>query len=414
MNSRTALYASAAVAVAIAGSPMVIRAQTFHAVRRTTENWINDEWVYTWCSTQDYDAYGYSTLSEGFRWDSTAQDWDLNIRQRHTYEYDAYGNQIFAQTDMWDMDSGVYVPMMRNDAVYDRDGNWLGGTHELWDKDSSVWEYNQRMDLTYDHAGNRLEWLFQKWDDGLSRWVNFMYYRYDAHDAEGRPLDWTYHRWGEPSNGWNRLTRYLYVFDSTGHVDEQTLMQWDTTAKAWVNQTQYDFVRDSCGNIVEQTRSTWDTAQDAWVQAGRYRMDNTIDGYCNPTVIVTQQWNATLGDWENQSRVTIEYDMVVDASRRYAALRTRAAEAGLSSHGRHPSVRVSLPGRSTVSVRAYSLLGRLAGSWQGRMDAGDRVMSLPSRGGAAGVRAVHVDIEGVGSQMAGEGGAVLGVVPVLR
>jgi hypothetical protein len=412
MNTRTALYAS--VAIAIAGSPMVIRAQIFHAVQRTTENWINDQWVYTWRSTQDYDAYGYSTLSEGFRWDSTAEDWNLNIRQQHTYEYDADGNQIFAQTDSWDMDSSVWVPLMRNDATYDGDGNWLGGTHELWDKDSSVWNYNQRMDLTYDRAGNRLEWIFQKWDKDLTRWVNFMYYRYDAHDTERRPLDWTYLRWGEPSNGWNRLTRYLYVYDSTGSVVEQTLMAWDTTAKVWVNDMRYEFTRDDCGNIVEQVRLDWDTAQDDWVQAGRYRMTNTTDDYCNPTVVVTEQWDATLGDWKNLSRVTIEYEMVVDASRRYAALRTRAVEVGLRSNGRGRAVRVSLPDRSLVSLRAYSLLGRLAGSWEGHLNAGVSTMSLPSRGSAAGVRAVHVDIEGLGPRMGEAGGAVLGVVPVLR
>jgi hypothetical protein len=113
-----------------------------------------------------------------------------------------------------------------------------------WDKQVNQWAWVERFVFTWDSNGHVTDEVIYDWYPEIQGWIK-VFHRIKVFDANGYITEMIYRRGNIESNGLENSSRYVYTRDAYGNRLEEIVYDWDPQAQDWVNVHRWAYFFDA-------------------------------------------------------------------------------------------------------------------------------------------------------------------------
>ncbi|MDB5281911.1 MAG: hypothetical protein JWO06_986 [Bacteroidota bacterium] len=240
-----------------------------HILNTQKQTWANGTWQNVSNYTASFNSNNSPLINTYQVWSGANNAW-LNTFN-FVFTYDAAKNLTQEVDQVWNASTGTWTNLQKNIWVYDVSRNCLSNLSQRWDASTANWENNTKINSLYDISGNKTSQVEQLWASQV--WVNYF--------------------------------QYIYSYDLNHNNTLQVSQSWNTNSGTWTNHNKQTFAFDNNNNRTLFASSNWDNTA-AWApdfsDQYMYNVANLKTGE------VEQNWNTSLGAYENSFKNVYSYD----------------------------------------------------------------------------------------------------------
>jgi hypothetical protein len=240
-----------------------------------------------------YNAEGLLEKVDRYLWDAVLGDWGISKETFYTYD----ANQNITMQEDWSYFPPSSIYKARNEYQYDENNLLTSYTFSSW---SPGWGWNTETSTVYTYDGNQNLLTSTSYSFGGT---DQRIYTYDNLNRRITWEDISTDYYGYLYSWNNRVYHYTAEYPL---ADSMSTASYDAFLEVWEDTRWNHYSYDSNGNLVLDLHRQWVTPDSIW--RDYYQAIYSYDGNDNTTEIITQYFNADLGEWVNQSRRANEYN----------------------------------------------------------------------------------------------------------
>jgi hypothetical protein len=254
------------------------------------EDWLNNAWVNSTRSTNTFDAKG--NLIKIFMEEYTDGAWQNSAIMTNTLNEDGTVKETMTQAWL----EGKWTDAMKTAYTYNGNKQVLTAYSQI--NAEGTWFDFSKITYTYNDQKQLTNQITQVFNMLTMQLVNAEQETY-SYNSDGTENQVTTQTWNT-SNQWENATRYTNTYDNAKKVIADLNEKWENNA--WVNDSKTSYTFNAAGLIQESTDQTW--TNNEWVNSSKdqYTYSNN-----DITEILTQEWDTSLSQWKNDSRLTYTY-----------------------------------------------------------------------------------------------------------
>lgn len=165
------------------------------------------------------------------------------------------------------------------------------------------WVISMRLTNTFDSNGNVIAEAYDGWNDTTKVWEKNMLSTHTLNSNS--TINYTLiQMWNKDENKWDDMQKMMYTYDGSKNTLTQKTQWYSGTD--WMDYSMANFTYDASGHLVKNINQQLDfmtmMMKDSYQSTYSYNDDGTENQH------LSQNWNSTIGIWENTTRSTNIYD----------------------------------------------------------------------------------------------------------
>lgn len=254
------------------------------------EDWLNNAWVNSTRGNNTYDTKGNLIKTEMEEY--TDGKWQNAAIITYTLNEDNTVKETMTQAWV----EGNWTDAMKTAYTYNGNKQVLTAYAQM--NAGGMWIDFSKITYTYNDQNQLTNQVTQIANILTMQLVNSEQETY-SYNSDGTENQVTTQTWNT-SNQWENATRFTNTYDNSKKVIADLNEKWENNA--WVNDLKTSYTFNAAGLIQESTSQTW--VNNAWVNSLK-----DVFTYKNNdiTEILTQKWDTSLSQWQNDSRLTYTY-----------------------------------------------------------------------------------------------------------
>ena len=273
---------------------LALSAQKYNVM--LVEEWKNNSWANSLKTTNTYDSNGKLIKLTSQGWNAPTSSWDNSVLISYTLNSD--GTIKESLTQAWVADDNAWEDVNKSVYTYSASKKILTQTTQIWFGGTGI-DFSKNI-YTYNDKDSLSTLLTQTINPLTLQFVNSTQSTY-TYNSDGTENQSVVQIWNA-SNQWVNSQRTTNTYNASKHVTLSLGEKWENDA--WINDTRGSYTYNAKGSITESMEESW--LANLWVNSSKQMMSYNTSGEIGQ--IVSQAWKTDLALWENELRITYDYN----------------------------------------------------------------------------------------------------------
>lgn len=259
------------------------------------ENWMENSWKSSFRITNNYDSNGHLINDYDEEWNGETNIWEKITTNTHTLNPDGTIKETLSA--FWDEDTNEWETVSKTLYSYTASKEILTETSQIfWD----TWIDFTKDTYNYDPNGKLASMVTQTMDllSGMAlKNSSQTLYSYNEDGTEKQIVDQIWNS----LNQWEDESRTTNTYNNSKQLISDLSENW--VNNTWVNDVRTTNTFNANGTFNESIEEMWENGN--WIKNAKAIFDFNANG--DIVIVVSQAWNTTLNQWENETRIRFDY-----------------------------------------------------------------------------------------------------------